>query len=36
MSSYQTINIFDMIDAIGEDNVKEILSDFSCPKKSGD
>lgn len=32
MSSYQTINIFDMIDAIGEDNVKEILSDFSCPK----
>jgi len=28
---YSSFNILDMIDSIGEDSVKEILSDFSCP-----
>lgn len=32
MSEYVTINILDMIDAVGEEHVKRILSDFSCPK----
>ncbi len=32
MNTYRTINILDMIDAIGEEGVKLILSDFSCPK----
>lgn len=32
MNGYSTVNILDMIDAIGEDEVKRILSDFSCPK----
>ena len=32
MNDYSTVNILDMIDAIGEDEVKYILSDFSCPK----
>ena len=32
MNGYKTINILDMIDAVGEDEVNNILSDFSCPK----
>ncbi len=32
MSEYRTINILDLIDAIGGDEVDRVLSDFSCPK----
>lgn len=32
MSQYNAVNILDMVDAIGEDAVKNILSDFSCHK----
>lgn len=32
MNDYSTVNILDMIDAIGEDALSGILSDFSCPK----
>lgn len=32
MNTFRTINILDMIDAIGEESVNLILSDFSCPK----
>lgn len=32
MSAYTTVNILDMIKVIGEDNVNQLLSDFSCPK----
>ena len=32
MNTYKTINILDMIEAIGEKSVNLILSDFSCPK----
>jgi acetyltransferase, GNAT family len=32
MSAYRTTNILDLIYAIGEDEVTQILSDFSCPK----
>lgn len=32
MNDYSTVNILDMIDAIGEDALSDILSDFSCPK----
>ncbi len=32
MNAYRTINILDMIEAIGEESVNLILSDFSCPK----
>lgn len=32
MSEYRTKNILDLIDAIGEDEVNRVLSDFSCPK----
>lgn len=32
MNGYGTVNILDMIDAIGEDAVNRILSEFSCPK----
>lgn len=31
MNQYETVNILDMISAIGEDGVRDILSDFSCP-----
>lgn len=31
MNDYVAVNILDMMDAIGEDNVRTILSDFSCP-----
>ena len=34
MNGYTTINILDMIDAVGEDEVNRILSDFSCPKNN--
>ena len=32
MSDYSTVNILDMIEAIGEDALRGILSDFSCSK----
>ena len=32
MNTFRTINILDIIDAIGEESVNLILSDFSCPK----
>lgn len=32
MNGCKIINILDMIDAVGEDEVNVILSDFSCPK----
>lgn len=32
MSAFDVVNVLDLADAIGEDEVKEILSDFSCPK----
>jgi len=32
MNGYTTINILDMIDAVGEDEVNQILSDFSCSR----
>ena len=32
MNEYSTVNILDMINAIGEDALTGILSDFSCPK----
>ncbi len=32
MSDYQVINILDMIESVGEDEVKYILSDFSCKR----
>lgn len=31
MGDYITVNILDMIDAMGEETVNSILSDFSCP-----
>ncbi len=34
MNNFTTINILDMINAIGEDNVNLILSGFSCPKNA--
>lgn len=32
MSNFQVINILDMIESVGEDATKSILSDFSCKK----
>lgn len=32
MSNFETVNILDMVDAIGEEELQLILSDFSCPK----
>lgn len=32
MSSYAVINILDFMDAIGEDSLRAVLSEFSCPK----
>ena len=32
MDRYETVNILDMLEAIGEDALVAILSDFSCPK----
>jgi len=32
MNNHSVINILDLLDAVGEDEVKNILSDFSCPK----
>ena len=32
MSDFQVINILDMIESVGEDEVKSILSEFSCQK----
>lgn len=34
MSDYQVINILDMIESVGEYEVKYILSDFSCKRNS--
>lgn len=31
MSDFTTVNILDMINAIGEEELQLILSDFSCP-----
>lgn len=31
MSQYQIVNILDMVDSVGEDEVISLLSDFSCP-----
>ena len=32
MNNHSVINILDLLDAVGEDEVRSILSDFSCPK----
>lgn len=32
MTEYAIFNLADMISEIGEDRVKSILSNFSCPK----
>ena len=32
MNNHSVINILDLLDTVGEDEVKNILSDFSCPK----
>ena len=32
MSNFTSVNILDMIEAIGEEGLQFILSDFSCPK----
>ena len=32
MSSFNTVNILDLLDLVGEDEVEKILSDFSCSK----
>ncbi len=32
MSHFTSVNILDMINAIGEEELQLILSDFSCPK----
>lgn len=32
MSTFHTANILDLIDVVGEEKVKKILSDFSCEK----
>lgn len=32
MNEYKVFNILDMVEAIGETNLKELLSDFYCPK----
>lgn len=34
MNAYTIVNILDMMEGIGEDGVKLILSDFSCPKNA--
>ncbi|MCK9315665.1 MAG: GNAT family acetyltransferase [Verrucomicrobia bacterium] len=34
MVEYDTVQVLDLIEQIGEDEVNEILSDFSCPKNS--
>ncbi len=34
MNAFRTVNILDMIDALGEDAVKDILSEFSCSKNT--
>ena len=31
MKEYRVVNIWDMLEAIGEENLSAILSDFSCP-----
>lgn len=32
MSLFNTVNILDLVDIIGEEEVQNILSDFSCEK----
>ena len=32
IKDFKVINILDMEEAIGEENLKEFLSDFSCPR----
>ena len=37
MTNYETaVNILDLIDAVGEDEVNRILSDFSCEKNAAE
>ena len=31
MTGYQEVNLKQLIETVGEDRVKAILSDFSCP-----
>ena len=32
MTGYQEVNLKQLIETVGEDRVKAILSDFSCPQ----
>lgn len=32
MNQFEAVNILDMVNAVGEDAVKAVLSDFSCPR----
>lgn len=32
MSEYKIVNLLDLLDAVGEEEVKQLLADFSCPK----
>ncbi|MCD7867319.1 MAG: hypothetical protein LUG62_03795 [Clostridiales bacterium] len=32
MNAYKAVNILDMIEVIGEDGTRSVLSDFSCSK----
>lgn len=32
MNAFKTVNILDLIDLVGEEEIKKILSDFSCEK----
>ncbi len=34
MSEYSVINIIDLLESLGEDGAKDIISDFSCPKNN--
>ena len=34
MSKYESVNILDMITAIGENELREILSEFICSKNT--
>lgn len=32
MSGYAVLNVLDFMDVIGEDSLRTVLSEFSCPK----
>lgn len=36
MNEFETIRIMDLVESVGEDSVREILSDFSCEYKEGE